>query len=171
MKYVSLFRQIPDYPKEGILFEDITTYWKDPEALAYSIKEIAKNFENKGITKVIGLEARGFVIAAPVAIALNAGFIPIRKPGKLPAEKISRSYDLEYGQSTLEMHKDAIEAGDKVLICDDILATGGTLSAAESMILELGGEIVGIAIVSELGFLKGRDKLNTKNIYALYQVQ
>ncbi len=171
MKYASLFRQIKDYPKKGILFEDITTYWKDAGAFAYSIDAIADNFQNLGITKVVGLEARGFVIAAPVAYKLRAGFIPIRKPGKLPSETISRAYDLEYGQNILEMHKDAVEEGDTVLICDDILATGGTLEAAEQMILELGGKIAGVGLVSELVFLHGRDKLQTKNIFALYQVQ
>lgn len=171
MEYASLFRQIPDYPKKGILFEDVTTYWKDPEAFAYSIDKFVEQFKSQGITKVVGLEARGFVMAAPVAYALKAGFIPIRKPNKLPAETISRSYDLEYGQNVLEIHKDAISKGDKVLICDDILATGGTLAAAEEMIIELGGDIVGIAILSELSFLNGRDKLQTKNIYSMYTVQ
>ncbi len=171
MDYSSLFRQIKDYPKEGILFEDVTTYWKDADAFAYSISKIVEYFSNKGINKVVGLEARGFVIAAPVAIGLHAGFIPIRKPGKLPAELISRSYALEYGENHLELHKDAISPGDKVLICDDILATGGTLEASEQMILELGGEIVGIGLLSELTFLKGREKLSTKDIFSLYQVQ
>lgn len=171
MKYASLFRQIKNYPKEGILFEDVTTYWKNAEAFAFSINTLVQYFKDKGITKVVGVEARGFVLAAPIAIALNTGFIPVRKPGKLPAEIISRSYDLEYGQNVLEMHKDAISEGDKVLICDDILATGGTLEATEQMVLELGGEIVGIAILSELIFLNGRSKLMTKDIFSLYQVQ
>ncbi len=171
MKYKSLFRQIPDYPKPGILFEDVTTYWKDSNAFAYSIEKMSEHFKNQNINKVIGLEARGFVIAAPLAIQLNAGFVPVRKPNKLPSEVVSRSYELEYGQNTLEMHKDAISKGDKVLICDDILATGGTLQAAEQMVQELGGEIVGIALLSELTFLKGREKLQTKEIFALYQVQ
>ncbi len=171
MKYASLFRQIPDYPKKGILFEDITTYWKDADALAYSIEQIVEHFKNQGITKVVGLEARGFVIATPVAIALKAGFVPVRKPGKLPAEKISRSYSLEYGENVLEMHKDAITKDDKVLICDDILATGGTMIAAEEMVTELGGTIVGVAVVSELSFLNGRDKLHTKEVFSIYNVQ
>ncbi len=171
MKYSSLFRQIKNYPTEGILFEDVTTYWKDADAFAYSITQIIEHFKNKGITKIVGLEARGFVIAAPVAVGLHVGFVPIRKPGKLPAELISRSYSLEYGENSLEIHKDAIDVGDKVLICDDILATGGTLEAAEQMVLELGGELVGIGLLSELTFLKGRDKLCSKDIYSLYQVQ
>lgn len=171
MDYSILFRQIKDYPKKGIVFEDVTTYWKNAEAFAYSIKTIADYFRNKGITKVVGVEARGFVLAAPIAIELQAGFIPVRKPGKLPAETITRSYDLEYGQNTLELHKDAIQKGDIVLICDDILATGGTLEATEQMILELGGELCGIGLLSELVFLNGREKLITKDIFSLYQVQ
>lgn len=171
MNYASLFRQIPDYPKKGILFEDVTTFWKDSEAFAYSIDKIVEQFKDLGIQKVVGLEARGFVIAAPVAYQLKAGFVPVRKPNKLPAEVISRSYDLEYGQNILEIHKDAISVGEKVLICDDILATGGTLEASEQMIQELGGELVGIAILSELTFLQGREKLQTDNIYSIYQVQ
>ncbi|MGL5956878.1 MAG: adenine phosphoribosyltransferase [Brevinema sp.] len=171
MKYSSLFRQIPDYPEKGILFEDVTTYWKDPDAFSYSIHKLAEHFKDYGINKVVGLEARGFVIAAPIAVILHAGFVPVRKPGRLPAEKISRSYTLEYGQNTLEMHKDAISKGDKVLLCDDVLATGGTLEAAESMIGELGGEIVGVALLTELVFLKGREKLHTKEIVSLYHVQ
>ncbi|MGL4676282.1 MAG: adenine phosphoribosyltransferase [Brevinema sp.] len=171
MKYSSLFRQIPDYPKKGILFEDVTTYWKDPDAFSYSIHAFTEHFKDFGINKVVGLEARGFVIAAPIAVSLHAGFVPIRKPGKLPAETISQSYVLEYGENTLELHKDAISLGDKILLCDDVLATGGTLEAAESLIQELGGEVVGIALLMEVVFLNGREKIRTKEIFSLYQVQ
>lgn len=171
IKYADLFRKVQDYPKPGILFEDVTTYWKDPDAFAYSVKEIANYFKNVSISKVVGIEARGFVLAAPIAFLLHAGFVPIRKPGKLPAEFITRTYALEYGDNTLELHKDAIVEGDKVLICDDILATGGTIEVVEEMIAELGGEVVGIGILSELSFLKGREKLQSNNIFSLYQVQ
>ncbi|MGL4563238.1 MAG: adenine phosphoribosyltransferase [Brevinema sp.] len=171
MNYSSLFRKIQDYPIPGIVFEDVTTFWKDGAAFADSIQKIVDYFKNRGITKVVGLEARGFVIAAPVAFALGIGFVPVRKPNKLPAERISESYSLEYGENILEMHIDAIDPSDKVLICDDILATGGTLHATENLITRLGGTVEGIGILSELVFLNGRSKLSTKDILTLYQVQ
>lgn len=160
MDYKSIIRDVPDFPKEGILFKDLTTLWKDPSALKQSIDDIVAEFKGKGITKVVGAESRGFITAVPVAIALGAGFVPIRKPGKLPAETISRSYTLEYGTNTVEIHKDAIEKGDKVLICDDLLATGGTAAAMVELIEELGGEIVASSFIIELDFLKGREKLS-----------
>ncbi|MGL4388851.1 MAG: adenine phosphoribosyltransferase [Brevinema sp.] len=171
MDYSSLFRKINDYPIPGIVFEDVTTFWKDGAAFADSITKITEYFKDKGITKVIGLEARGFVIAAPVAFALGVGFIPVRKPRKLPAPTISEAYSLEYGENILEMHIDAITPADKVLICDDILATGGTLNATEKLIQRLGGTVEGIGLLSELVFLNGRQKLTTKDIFVLYQVQ
>jgi len=169
MDYSLLFRQIPDYPIKGIIFEDVTTYWKNADAFAYGMNELANYFANRGINKVVGLEARGFVMAAPIALLLHAGFIPVRKSGKLPSDIISQSYELEYGHNTIEIHKDAIEKGDKILICDDILATGGTLKATEQLITQLGGVIEGIALLSELIFLNGRLKLETKDIFSLYQ--
>ncbi|MGL4367040.1 MAG: adenine phosphoribosyltransferase [Brevinemataceae bacterium] len=170
MDYQSLFRKIKDYPIEGIVFEDVTTFWKDPEAFSFSINKLADYFKDRGINKVAALEARGFVIGAPIALLLGAGFVPLRKPGKLPAEVISESYSLEYGKNQIEVHKDAFQSGDNVLICDDILATGGTLRASESLITRLGAEIAGIAILSELTFLDGRSRLSTEDIYSLYQV-
>ncbi|MGL4394332.1 MAG: adenine phosphoribosyltransferase [Brevinema sp.] len=171
MDYSSLFRKVNDYPIPGIVFEDVTTFWKDGAAFAYSIDKIVEHFKNKGITKVVGLEARGFVVGAAVAYALGVGFVPVRKPKKLPAETISESYSLEYGENVLEMHLDAISADDKVLICDDILATGGTLEAAEKLVKRLGGSLEGIALLSELVFLNGRKRLTTEDILVLYQVQ
>lgn len=167
MDLKSKIRNIIDFPKEGINFKDITTLLKDKEGFKYSIKEMAKVLEGVEFDVVVGPEARGFLVGAPLAYETNTGFVPVRKPGKLPAETLSFEYDLEYGTDTLEIHKDAIQPGQKVVIADDLLATGGTVYSAIKMIEKLGGEVVGIVFLIELEFLHGRKKLegyNTKSI-------
>jgi adenine phosphoribosyltransferase len=162
-----LIREVPDFPKEGINFYDITTLLKDAEGLRQTVDALAEHFKDEKIDTVIGVESRGFIFAAPLAYHLNAGFVPVRKPKKLPAEKVSVSYDLEYGQDTLEMHKDAVGEGHKVLIVDDLLATGGTAKAVVDLDEGLGGNIVGLLFVVELNFLKGRDKFNGYDVRSL----
>ncbi len=160
-------RNIKDFPKEGIMFRDITTLLKDPEALKYTLNELYKTAKNLNITKVAGIESRGFIFGSMLAEKLNAGFVLIRKPGKLPAEKESKTYDLEYGSDTIEIHKDAIKVGERVLLHDDLLATGGTALAAANLIENLGGEIAQISFVIELSFLKGREKLKNYEVRSL----
>lgn len=152
-------RTIPDFPKPGIMFKDITTALKDSDTLKKMIDFICDNFQGQKIDYIIGLESRGFIFGMPVAYKLDAGFIPIRKPNKLPAKTIKESYALEYGMDTLEMHEDALKNGDRVLIVDDLLATGGTASAACNLVTKAGADIVGCAFVIELNDLNGRDKL------------
>lgn len=152
-------REIPDFPVPGVSFKDITTLLKDKDALKESIDRLSASFSGKDVDIVVGTEARGFVVGSPVAYLLNAGFVVVRKAGKLPAEVVKVEYDLEYGKDTLEIHKDAIEPGQKVLIVDDVLATGGTMSAAIELVRKLGGEVVGCGFIVELSFLGGRDKL------------
>ncbi len=169
-----MIRSIPDYPSEGIVFKDITTLLKDSAGFAATIDEIADHFAGLGITKVVGAEARGFMIAAPVAYKLHAGFVPARKPGKLPCETVSQAYALEYGTDSLEIHKDAISDGDKVLVVDDIIATGGTAVAQVKMIERLGGEVVGLAFLQELAFLNPRKEIATATdaeVFSLVEVQ
>ncbi len=157
-KLRQLIREVPDFPKPGINFYDITTLLKDTEGLRLTIDALADQFRGEKIDTVIGVESRGFIFAAPLAYHLNAGFVPVRKPKKLPAEKVSVSYDLEYGQDTLEVHKDAVGEGHRVLIVDDLLATGGTARAVCDLVEGLGGTIVGLSFVIELDFLGGREK-------------
>lgn len=152
-------RDVKDFPKPGIIFKDITTALKDAETLKKMVDFLGDNFKEEKIDYIIGLESRGFIFGVPVAYNLNAGFVPIRKPNKLPAKTISESYELEYGTDTLEMHADAIQKGDRVLIVDDLLATGGTAAAACNLVAKAGAEIVGCAFVIELNFLNGRNKL------------
>ena len=159
MELAPFIRDIPDFPKPGIIFKDITPLLGDPAALKDTVEQLIAPFENKGIEIVTGVESRGFIFAAAAAIRLGAGFVPIRKPGKLPADTIAESYELEYGTDTVEIHSDAIAPGQKVLMLDDLLATGGTMSAACKLVKKLGGEIVSSGFVIELGFLNGRDKL------------
>src|SRR5580692_6413861 len=163
----SLIREVPDFPKAGVLFYDITTLLKDPKGLHELIDALGAGYAGKGIDKVIGIEARGFIFAPAVAYALNAGFVPVRKPKKLPALTERVEYDLEYGTDILEIHKDAIEPGQKVLIVDDVLATGGTAKAVAQLIERLGGNVVGLSFVLELDFLKGRDKLPGHKVSSL----
>lgn len=160
-------RNVKDFPKTGIMFRDITTLLKNPEAFNYTVDQLLSFLKGKKIDKVIGIESRGFIFGSVLAHKLNCGFVPVRKPGKLPAEKVSVSYTLEYGEDRLEMHKDAIKPGDKVLVHDDLLATGGTMDAVCKLIEQLGGEIVQISFIIELSFLKGREKLSNYDVRSI----
>ena len=162
-----LIREVPDFPKPGINFYDITTLLKDAEGLESTIDALTELCRGMDIDTVVGVESRGFIFAAPLAYQLGAGFIPVRKPAKLPAEKVSISYDLEYGQDTLEMHKDAVGEGHKVLIVDDLLATGGTARAVVDLVESVGGKVAGLIFVVELDFLKGRDKFSGYEVKSL----
>ncbi|CVK19599.1 MULTISPECIES: adenine phosphoribosyltransferase [Sporomusa] len=162
-------RNIPDFPQPGIQFKDITTLLKDGKAFRLAIDRLAEPYKQQPIDIVIGPEARGFAVGAPVAYVLGAGFVPVRKPGKLPAEIVSYEYSLEYGKGSLEIHKDAIVPGSRVLIVDDLLATGGTTLATIKMVEQLGGTIVGLAFLVELSFLNGRQVLTGYDIGSLIQ--
>jgi adenine phosphoribosyltransferase len=162
-----LIRDIPDFPKKGILFKDITTLLKDAGAFKQSIDQLTDMVKVHAPDKVIGMESRGFIFAAPIAYQLNAGFVPVRKLGKLPGEVISTEYDLEYGTNTLELHSDAIAPGDRVLIVDDLLATGGTVSATIQLVERLQGNVVAIAFLVELEALNGRDRLQEYEVISL----
>jgi adenine phosphoribosyltransferase len=164
-----LIREIPDFPKPGILFYDITTLLKDKTGLRGTIDGLKEQYAGLGVDIVLGIEARGFIFAPALAYALGAGFVPVRKPKKLPAECERISYDLEYGTDTLEVHRDAITPGCRVLIVDDLLATGGTARATAKLVEQLGGIVVGAAFVVELTFLRGRGKLNGYNVFSLLQ--
>lgn len=154
-----LIREVPDFPKPGINFYDITTLLKDPTGLEETVDALTEACRGMDIDTVIGIESRGFIFGAPLAYQLGVGFIPVRKPKKLPAETVSVSYELEYGQDSLEMHKDAVGSGQNVLIVDDLLATGGTAKAVADLVESAGGKVAGLFFVVELDFLKGRDKL------------
>ncbi|HBL16761.1 MAG: adenine phosphoribosyltransferase [Elusimicrobia bacterium GWA2_69_24] len=160
-------RDIPDFPKKGIAFKDITPLLKDPGAFRSAIDAFAARYEGRGIRLVAGIESRGFLLASAVALRLGAGVIPIRKKGKLPHKTLSASYDLEYGTDSVEIHADAAARGDKVLLIDDVIATGGTARAACELIEKLGAEVAGVAFLIELSFLKGREKLGSREIFAL----
>lgn len=162
-----LIREVPDFPKPGINFYDITTLLKDPDGLRETIDEMANLCEGKKIDTVIGVESRGFIFATPLAIRLGTGFVPVRKPKKLPAERVSVSYDLEYGQDTLEIHKDAVGEGHRVLIVDDLLATGGTARAVVDLVEGLGGTVAGLIFLVELDFLNGRSKFDNYDVDSL----
>jgi adenine phosphoribosyltransferase len=162
-----LIREVADFPKPGILFYDITTLLKDKVGLATLIDALAEHYIGKDIDLVLGMEARGFIFGPALAYRLNAGFVPVRKPGKLPAETAKYDYALEYGTNTLEIHKDAIQPGQRIIIADDLLATGGTAEATTKLADSLGGEIAGLAFVVELDFLKGRDKLRGYDVFSL----
>ncbi|MGH9361622.1 MAG: adenine phosphoribosyltransferase [Thermoanaerobaculia bacterium] len=161
-------REVPDFPKPGILFYDITTLLKDPRALRMTVDRFVWQFE-KRVDKVVGMESRGFMFGPIVAYNLNAGFVPVRKPGKLPAPAVRQTYDLEYGSDALEMHRDAIEPGERVLIVDDLVATGGTALAAARLVEHVSGEVVGLGFVIELTFLSGREKLAGYEVTSLIQ--
>lgn len=162
-----LIRNVPDFPKPGIVFRDITTLIRDAEALRHAVRLMADPFRNDGVDLVAGIESRGFIFGAAVAIELGVGFVPIRKPGKLPAATTSETYELEYGTDTLAIHTDAISPGQKVLMVDDLLATGGTMAAACRLVERLGGEVTGIAFLIDLEFLKGRSKIGQYRTVAL----
>jgi adenine phosphoribosyltransferase len=160
-------RDVPDFPKKGIIFKDITTLLKDNKSLKSAVKLLTSECKKYKADKVLGIESRGFIFGAPVALNLKAGFIPVRKPGKLPAATVSETYELEYGQDSIEIHKDAIKPGDRIIIIDDLLATGGTARATANLVKKCGGETVLIAFLIELKFLNGRDKLKDFNTFAL----
>jgi adenine phosphoribosyltransferase len=162
-----LIREVPDFPKKGILFYDITTLLKDKTGYATLIDALAEHYIDAKPDLILGMEARGFIFAPALAYRLNAGFVPVRKPGKLPSETAKVSYDLEYGSSTLEVHQDAIQKGQRVLIVDDLLATGGTAAATAQLAQSLGAEIAGLGFVVELDFLKGREKLGNYEVFSL----
>ena len=165
-------RTIPDFPKPGILFYDITTLIQNAEAFKTSVKQLADAVKEWGrIDLIAAPEARGFIFAAPLAVELSAGLIPIRKPGKLPFTTVSKSYDLEYGSNMIQMNSDAVSPGSRVLLVDDLLATGGTMGACRQLITELGGEVAGVACVIELLSLKGRENIGTANIKSLMQFE
>jgi len=163
----SCIRNIPDFPKPGILFRDITTLLKDKKAFKQAVDTLANKYKNKKIDLVVAVEARGFILGGVIAHKLGTGFVPVRKKGKLPWKTNSVTYDLEYGTDTLEMHRDAINPGDKVLIVDDLLATGGTVKAVTDLVKQLQGKIIGIAFLIELVDLKGREKLKDYPVYSL----
>ena len=163
----SKIRHVPDFPKAGILFYDVTTLLRDPEGLKLAIDSLATPFAGRGIELVVGVESRGFILGAAVADRLGAGFVPVRKLGKLPSKTIRATYDLEYGSDSLEIHNDAIEKGQRVLVVDDLLATGGTASATVKLVKELGGQVEGVAFLIELVALGGRGKLPGENVTAV----
>ncbi len=166
-----LIREVPDFPKPGILFYDITTLLKEPRGLQIAINRLTERFSGQHIDSVIGIESRGFIFAPAMAYHLGAGFVPVRKPKKLPAPVESFSYELEYGTDTLEIHRDAIGPGHRVLIVDDLLATGGTAGAVVRLVESLGSEVAGLAFVVELEFLSGREKLAGHEVFSLLKYQ
>ena|SRR5690349_19254639 len=167
MSYKSLIREVPDFPKPGILFYDITTLLKDAQAFRAIADELTQRYEGQGIAKVIGIESRGFILGGTLAARLSAGFVPVRKPGKLPADIFEVEYNLEYGSNVLAIHRDAVEAGERVLIVDDLLATGGTAAATVHLIRQLGGEIAGLDFLVELKGLNGRDRLVGYDVHSM----
>ena len=162
-----LIRSVPDFPKPGILFYDITTVLKDKTGFAQLIDAFAQYYIGKDIDLVLGIEARGFIFGPALAYRLNAGFVPIRKPGKLPAETETVKYDLEYGSDSLQIHKDAIKPGQRVIIVDDLLATGGTMQASVQLVEQLGGEVASLGVAIELDFLKGRARFPNYDVFSL----
>jgi len=162
-------RHVPDFPKPGILFYDVTTLLKDPQGFKLAIESMSRPYIGSGVTLVVGIESRGFILGAAVADRIGAGFVPVRKLGKLPAQTIRATYDLEYGTDSLEMHRDAIEKGQKVLIVDDLLATGGTARATVGLVRQLSGDVVGVAVLIELVELNGRAKLQGENVRSVLQ--
>ncbi|ALV21135.1 MAG: adenine phosphoribosyltransferase [Carnobacterium sp.] len=165
-KYIA---NVPDFPEEGIIFRDISPLMADGEAYRYATNEIVQYAKNKGVDMIVGPEARGFIVGCPVAYELGIGFAPARKKGKLPRDTVEVNYGLEYGNDVLQIHKDAIKPGQKVLVCDDLLATGGTIAATVKLIEQLGGEVVGMAFLVELTDLNGRDKIKGYDILALME--
>lgn len=169
MDLKSMIREVEDFPKPGISFKDITTLLKEKDAFHAAIEAMAQQYEGKGIEIVTGPEARGYILASTLAFRLGAGFVPIRKPGKLPYKTRRVSYDLEYGQDTLEVHEDAFEPGQKVLVVDDLLATGGTLRASVDLVESCGAKVAGVGVMIELTALEGRNRLTGHDVYSLIQ--
>ena len=163
----AIVRDVPDFPKKGIVFKDITPLLADHGAFTETVNCMAERYKDRGITKVLGIEARGFLLAAPIAMAIGAGIVPVRKKGKLPYKTVSATYALEYGEDTLQMHEDAVRKGEKVLIVDDVLATGGTAGAVCSLVDKMGGKVESIAMLIELSFLNGRARLPGRDIFSL----
>jgi adenine phosphoribosyltransferase len=164
-------RDIPDFPKKGVVFRDITTLLKDGKALQHAINEMKKKCKEKKVDVIVGIESRGFILGGIIAHELGVGFVPVRKKGKLPAEVIKAEYDLEYGKDHIEIHKDSILEGQKVMIIDDLLATGGTAAAAVRLVESLGGKVVGLVVLIELSFLKGRKKLEGYDVFSLIKYE
>lgn len=162
-----LVRDIPDFPQPGIIFKDITPVLADPAAFREAVRAMTDPWRQRGIDRVVGVESRGFIFGAPIALELGAGFVPVRKVGKLPHETIAQEYTLEYGTATLEIHKDGIRRGERVLIVDDLLATGGTINATAQLVELLGGHVVGIGFLVELDFLGGRQRLRGREVVSL----
>ncbi|MEO0425092.1 MAG: adenine phosphoribosyltransferase [Pseudomonadota bacterium] len=162
-----LIRDVPDFPKPGIVFKDITPLLADPEGLRLAIRSMVERVQDLEIDRIVGIESRGFIFGVPLALELGLGFTPVRKPGKLPWRTQSQSYDLEYGKDTLEIHEDGVHPGDRVLIVDDLLATGGTMSATVGLVEALGARVVGVSVVIELAFLNGRQRLPERRVEAL----
>ncbi len=171
MDLKTVIRNIPDFPKKGIVFRDITTLLKDPEAFRYALDSFYQKYKSIDLNAVAGIESRGFIFGAPLAYMLKLPFILIRKPGKLPAETVSQSYQLEYGTDSIEIHRDALKDDDRVIIIDDLLATGGTAAASAQLVEQLGAEVVSFAFVIELSFLKGREKLSKYEVLSLVDYQ
>lgn len=167
MDYKALIREVPDFPKPGILFYDITTLLKNPAAFRSVTDELTQCYRSRQVAKVVGIESRGFILGSPLAYHLNAGFIPVRRPGKLPADSFEVKYNLEYGSNSLAIHRDAIGMGERVLIVDDLLATGGTAAATLNLVRQLGGEIVALVFLVELTSLKGRDRLAGHPVHSI----
>jgi adenine phosphoribosyltransferase len=167
MNLKDYIRDIPDFPQKGIIFKDITTLLKEPKAFRYAVDIFIDKYKQENIGKVVSVEARGYIFGGILAYHFNCGFVPVRKPGKLPAETISMEYTLEYGKNTIEIHKDAIKSGEKVLVFDDLLATGGTVQATCKLVEKLGGKIIGCAFLINLTFLNGIDKLKDYNVFSL----
>jgi adenine phosphoribosyltransferase len=163
----SLIREIPDYPQPGVMFRDITPLLGHPEGFPRAINDLVERYREVPVDRVVGIESRGFIIAAPVAYRIGAGFVPVRKAGKLPWAVVREEYELEYGRDKLEIHRDAIHPGERILVVDDVLATGGTAAAATRLVERLGGEVVGLAFVVELAFLHGRDRLPGRRLHAV----
>jgi adenine phosphoribosyltransferase len=162
-------RHVPDFPKAGILFYDITTLLRDPDGFRVTVDQLSTPYVGQNIDVIVGIESRGFILGAAVAERIGAGFIPIRKPGKLPSKALKETYDLEYGKDALEIHSDAVERGQRVLIVDDVLATGGTAAAAAQLVKKLGGELHGLAFLIELLFLNGKTKLAGEQVFSVLQ--
>ncbi len=167
MRLEDYIRDVPDFPIKGIIFKDITTLMKDPVAYNEGLNQLYELVKNKEVTKIVGIESRGFIYGGALAAKLGIGFVPVRKPGKLPADTISESYSLEYGTNTIEIHKDALQNTDRVLIHDDLLATGGTIEAAVKLVEKLGAQVAQISFIIELDFLRGRDKIKNYDVVSL----
>lgn len=167
MNYRDYIRDVPDFPKPGIIFKDITPLLQEPQVLSAAINDMKEYFKNQGIQKICGIESRGFIFGMPLALALNVGFVPVRKKGKLPWTTFSHEYALEYGTDRIEIHTDAVQKKERVLIVDDLLATGGTAEATCCLLEKVGAQVVGLAFLVELSFLRGRDKLKNHNILSL----